>query len=212
MSCRRKIINFTTLLVIVITSPSSALATDNIQIKSATIFNTACTRCHEGECSGRMAFHLPKDATDKHIRRHGGELSIETTRQLFELLRYMKEECRFYPLSIDLAQDRIWGIDNLDKLRSPSNKAYFVPLGLLDPGLYQLLLEGLNDETNYCIEIINDEFDYFDKKKVNVESEQMSLNFQADNRSKYYLRITSRKPVSLKRIELFAREKKSANN
>ena len=212
MSYHRKIINFTTLLVIVITSPSSVLAADNIQIKSATIFNTSCTRCHEGECSGRMAFHLPKDATDKHIRRHGGELSIGTTRQLFELLRYMKEECHFYPFSFALAQDRIWGSNILAKLQSPSNNAYFVPLGRLEPGLYQLLLEGLNKNTNYSIEIINNEFDYFDQKKLNGESEKMILQFQADEYSEYYLRITSRKPISLKRIELFAREKKSANN
>lgn len=100
----------------------------------------------------------------------------------------------------------------LGKLKSPSNQAYFVPLGLLEPGLYQLLLEGLTDNTNYCIEIINNEFDYFDIKKVNGESEKMSLQFQADERSEYYLRITSKKPVNLKRIELLASDKNSAND
>ena len=100
----------------------------------------------------------------------------------------------------------------LDKLRPPSNQAYFLPLGLLEPGLYQLLLEGLNDNSDYCIEIINNEFDYFDKKKVNGESGKMSLQFQADVRSEYYLRITSRKPISLSRIELLIREIKNTNN
>jgi hypothetical protein len=159
-----------------------------------------------------MTFHLPKSAADQHIRRHGGEISIETTRQLFELLRYMKEECGFYPLSVGLAQDRVWGRDKLDKLRSPSNKAYFVHLGRLEPGLYQLLLEGLSDNSNNCTEIINSEFDYFDLKKVDGEDEKMSLQFRADERSEYYFRITSKKPISIKRIELLANEKNSANN
>lgn len=172
-----------------------------MQIESVIIFNTSCARCHEGECSGRMTFHLPKSASDQHIRRHGGELSIETNRQLFELMRYMKEECSFYPLSIGLAQHRVWGSDMLGTLQTSSNQAYFVPLGLLEPGIYQLLLEGLSDNADYCIEIVNNEFEYFDKEKVNWGREIMGLQFHADVRSEYYLRITSNKPVSLKSIE-----------
>ena len=212
MSYLKKIIHYTILLATVITAPSFVFATDNIQIQSSVIFNTSCARCHEGECSGRLTFHLPKSAADQHIRRYGGEQSIKEIRQLFELLRYMKEECSFYPLSVALAQDRIWDSDILGKLQSPSNNAYFVPLGRLEPGLYQILLEGLNKNTNYCIEIINNEFDYFEQKKLNWESEKMILQFQADEHSEYYLRITSKKPISLKRIELLASEKNSANN
>lgn len=212
MSYLGKIIQYTILLATVIISPSFVFATDTIQIESVIIFNTSCARCHEGQCSGRLTFHFPKRAAYQHISRFGGELSIETIRQLFELLRYTKEECSFYPLSVGLIQDRIWRSKMLGKLQSPSNQAYFVPLGLLEPGLYQLLLEGLTDNTNYCIEIINNEFDYFDIEKVNGESEKMSLQFQADERSEYYLRITSKKPVNLKRIELFASDKNSAND
>ncbi|WP_146066779.1 hypothetical protein [Candidatus Venteria ishoeyi] len=155
---------------------------------------------------------MPKSATDQHIRRHGSELSKKMIQELFELLRYMKEECSFYPLSVALSQDRIWGSDKLSKLRSPSNNAYFVPLGYLELGLYQLLLEGLGDNANYCIEIINGEFEYFVEKTVNRESEKLSLQFQADERSNYYLRIKSKKPISLKRIEMLTSKKNGANN
>ncbi len=212
MSYLREIIHYTILVAIVITLPPSVLATDSIQIESTIIFNTSCAQCHEGECSGRMTFHLPKSAADEHIRRHGGELSKKTIRELFELLRYMKEECSFYPLSVALSQDRIWGSDKLTKLRSPSNNAYFVPLGYLEPGLYQLLFEGFDDNANYCIEIINGEFEYLVEKTVNKESEILSLHFQAGERSNYYLRIKSKKPISLKRIEILARENNGANN
>jgi hypothetical protein len=212
MSSLKKTIYYIILLATFVITPPFVFATDNIQIESAIIFNTSCARCHEGGCSGRLTFHLPKSAADQHIRRYGGEVSIETIQQLYELLRYMKEECSFYPFSVGLIQDRIWGIDNLGKLQSPSNKAYFVPLGPLQPSLYLLMLEGLNENTNYCIEIINNEFNYFDQKKVNGEGEKMSLEFQADEYSEYYLRITSEKPINIKRIELVASDKNSTNN
>lgn len=202
MSYLSKRIIHKNLLAIVVTLPSFVLASDIIKIESAIIFNTSCARCHEGECSGRLSFHLPKGATDQHIRRYGGELSLGTIRQLFELLRYMKEECSFYPLSLALTKDRIWGSDTLAKLRSPSNHSYFMPLGLLGAGLHQLLLEGLNENTSFYVEIVNSEFDFFGNEIVNGESEQKVLLFQVDVRSEYFLRITAQQPIFIKRLEL----------
>jgi len=204
MSYSRKIIYHAIIFAIFITLDSFVFATENIKNESVIIFNTTCTRCHEGECSGRMTFHLPKSKADQHIRRHGGELSIETSRQLFRILRYMKEECSFYPLSVDHAKDRFWGSNMLDKLHSPSNLAYFVPLGFLKPGLYELLLDGLNEKSNYCIEIINSEFDYYDTEKVNNENKKISLQFEADVHLEYYFRIISKKTITLKRIQLIS--------
>ena len=121
MSYLGKIIQYTILLATVIISPSFVFATDTIQIESVIIFNTSCARCHEGQCSGRLTFHFPKRAAYQHISRFGGELSIETIGQLFELLRYMKEECSFYPFSLTLIKDRIWDSDILAKFHSLSN-------------------------------------------------------------------------------------------
>ena len=202
MSSFLRIIKYKILIAVIITSPSLVMASDNIQIESNVIFNTSCARCHEGECSGRLSFHLPKSAADQHIRRHGGELSLETTRQLFELLRYMKEECGFYPFSLTLIEDRIWNSDTLAKFRSLSNKAYFIPLGHMEPGLYQLLFEGLNDISNICVEIINDEFDFIEKESINGKAEQQRLQFHVDERSEHFLRITATFPIRLNRIEL----------
>ena len=47
MSYLKKIINYTIILLIVITSPSYVFGADNIQTESAVIFNTTCARCHE---------------------------------------------------------------------------------------------------------------------------------------------------------------------
>lgn len=202
MSLSRIMTWATILLAILIISPSFVFATDDIQIRSAIIFNTSCARCHEGECSGRMTFHLPKRSAEQHIHRHGGELSKETSEQLFELLRYMKEECRFYPFSVGLAQDQMWDSDMLSKFRSPSSQAYFLPLGFLVPGLYELQLEGINDKANTCIEIINNEFDYFDKNNINWDNGKVTLQFHADERSEYFLRISNKKPIRLNNIKL----------
>lgn len=176
-------------------------ASDNIPIESSVIFNTTCARCHEGQCSGRMSFHLPEDAANQHIRRHGGELSQERIRQLFKLLRYMKEECSFYPIPLALIKFQIWDREMLNKFQSPSRQAYFMPLGLLEPGMYQLLFEALNN-TKFCVEIINEEFDFIEKDSLYGESGRKTLKFQADERSEYFLRLTAQDPINLMKLGL----------
>lgn len=156
--------------------PASVCAYDNIPFGPSAIFNTTCARCHEGECSGRMSFHLPEKAANQHIRRHGGELSPENIRQLFKLLRYMKEECSFYPTTFALMNDQTWEREMLNKFRSPSKQAYFMPLGLLEPGVYQLIFKEFNT-TNSCVEIINDEFDFIDNESLTGGHGEKNCNF-----------------------------------
>ncbi len=195
------------LIAIFIAFPSWASATESFRIESKIIFNTACARCHEGECSGRMSFHLEKSAADKHIQRYAGEISAQTTQQLFELLRYMKEECSFYPFEHALVNDQKWSSDTLAKFHSVSQKAYFIPLGQLDSGSYQLNFDGFNDTTNSCIEIINQQFDFIDKEKVNDENERLVLQFQVDESSGHYLRIRANAPITVNQLELFFQQK-----
>lgn len=176
-------------------------ASDKISVESTVIFNTACARCHEGECSGRMSFHLPEDAANQHIRRHGGTLSQEQILQLIKLLRYMKEECSFYPLPFALINDKIWEHDVLNKFQSPSRQAYFIYLGLLEPGMYQLLFEE-HTSTKFCVEIINDEFEFTDKDSLYEEDGKKKLKFHIEQRSDHFLRLTAQKPFMLKKLEL----------
>lgn len=189
------------LLVIFLLLPSFVFASENILFKSVVIFNTSCARCHEGQCSGRMSFHLPEEAANQHIIRHGGELSQVSIRQLFILLRYMKEECSFYPLPDALVNDWIWASEMLNKFQSPSRQEYFIPIGLLQPGWYQFLFEELNN-TKFCAEIINDEFDFVDKDSLYGEHGNKRLKFHIEERLEYFLRLTAQKPINLKRLEL----------
>lgn len=135
----------------------------------------------------------------------------ETVLQLYELLRYMKEECQFYPITSGFERDGIWDSDELNKLKSPSNQAYFVYLGILETGLYQLSLEGIDAHAESCIEVIDDEFDYYEKEQIQATQGKMVLQFYADKRSAYYLRITTRRPVALTRIELALTENNPAS-
>ena len=193
---------FKTLLAAIVILPSPVFTYDHINIESKVIFNTTCARCHEGECSGRMSFHLPESAADQHILRHGGELSPQIISQLFELLRYMKEQCSFYPFAQALTQQGIWNSDALAKFHTPSNKAYFIPLGQIEPGDYQLRFKGFNEKTNICVEIINGEFNFIEKESINRETQPNKLNFHIEQQSKHFLRITAQKPISLNQLEL----------
>ncbi len=189
------------LLVSTLLLPSYAMTSDKISIESTVIFNTTCARCHEGQCSGRMSFHLPEEAANQHIRRHGGELSQERIQQLYRLLRYMKEECSFYPIQHALVNDKRWDHDMLNKFQSPSKQAYFLPLGLLESGLYQLLFDEL-ENTKFCVEIINNEFDFIDKDSLYGDSGRKLLKFHVEERSEYFLRITARETIILKSLGL----------
>ena len=201
MNVLPKIFQYNLLPAIILILPLFVFASDTITVKSTVIFNTACARCHEGECSGRMSFHLPEEAANQHIRRHGGDLSLSDIRHLFKLLRYMKEECSFYPLPHALMNDQKWDRTMLDTFRSPSRQAYFMPLGLLKPGMYQLSFEAL-DNTKFCAEIINEEFDFSDKDSLFGKTNKKELKFHAEQHLYYFLRLTAQQAISLEKLTL----------
>ena len=182
--------------------PAPLTASDAIPIAAAVVFNTACARCHEGECSGRMSLDLPRDAADEHVRRHGGALPDETVRQLGELLRYMKEQCAFYPLPLALATDRVWGQDSLDQLRSPAGTAYFLPLGRLGAGEHRLRIDGLEPGIRTCVDLVTADFDSVTPEAVTQEGEQRGLRFRIDTPVEVFLRITAERSITMTRAEL----------
>lgn len=179
-----------------------APAVDRVSLESAVIFNTSCARCHEGECSQRLSFRLPEDAADSHVRRYGGELSKGSVRQLAELLRYMKEDCGFYPFPHAMIRDRVWDSDRLDTLRSPSGQAYFLPLGFLQPGLYRLLFKGIDDGCGLTVEVIDSDFDFVDHEGLRDEGGVQVIVLGIEKASAYFLRIYAQQPISIPRLEI----------
>ncbi len=188
--------------VAILAARSALAAPEGISIESAVVFNTRCARCHEGECSGRLSFHLQADAADEHIRRHGGALALETVRNLGELLRYMKERCAFFPLQLALEKDRRWGRDTLDRLRDPDGTAYFLPLGRLKPGPYHLWLDGLNHRAGICAELIAADFDWVEHEGIAQVGERHGLRFQIEVPTEVFLRVGTQEPITLTQVEL----------
>jgi len=90
----------------------------------------------------------------------------------------------------------------LAKLRSPSKNGYFLPLGLLEPGSYQVKIEGLGSSNRYCTEVISNELEQLEHEVGTGNGEQMTLQFQTRERSEYFLRITSQKPITITLLEL----------
>lgn len=112
------------------------------EIPSATVvrFNTVCTNCHEGECSGRLSFQSGVPAASNHIRRYLGALSEPEVVDLFALLKYTKEQCRQFPVKPEIPASGKWGAKELESWRNPVEGGYFVPLGTLKSGEHRLHL------------------------------------------------------------------------
>lgn len=190
------------LWLIMIAIPSIGVCDDRVRTESIATFNTNCARCHEGECSGRMTFHMSKDVADQHIQRHTGKLSQEIYQELHELLHYMKVECSYYPLDLALSDDGFWSENQLSPLRSHTGKAYFIPLGTLQPNSYNLSFSGPHDSARLCVEIINDEFDFIEKMTLKSDDDNTVLNYQVDESGKYYLRISAQISFNINNIDI----------
>lgn len=171
-------------------------------MESTVLFNTNCARCHEGECSGRLSFHLPPEAADQHVRRHGGDLPAKQVRELSELLRYMKEDCAFYPLPFALALDGAWGTETLRRLRSASGETYFLPLGTLSPGGHRVLLQGPGPTARPCVELIDGEFGYLDGVELEPEEGGWHLRFRTEAAGMLFLRVKIPVHAELTRVEI----------
>lgn len=76
---------------------AAAFAADQLPTASIVRFNTVCTNCHEGECSGRLSFHTGAKEALGHMQRYLGSISDSQAENLFVLLRHTKERCAPYP-------------------------------------------------------------------------------------------------------------------
>ena len=94
-----------------------AAAQPTIPPASVVRFNILCATCHEGECSSRLSFKLDPGATDSHIRRYTGDLSLQAARELNALLEHMKLNCGYYAIDLPSPQDGRWSIARQDTRR-----------------------------------------------------------------------------------------------
>ena len=187
-----KIANFLFLIT------TSLFCTQNITLKNAVIFNTLCAKCHEGECSGRLSFDTGSKAASSHIKRYAGDISISKSeiKEFFTLLNYMKKEC-----ALLMPEDGKWRPENLSHFSLPSYEGYFIPLGVLKSGSYNLSIETKEDIL-FRVEILSDQFDHFLDQSTCSDEKEKKLNFKVDEAANIFLRIRSKKPLHITNLAI----------
>ena len=111
---------------------------ETIPLASVVRFNTVCSTCHEGECSGRMSFHTGSDAARNHMQRYLGSIDETEAKQLFAMLRHTKEQCTHYPLAGAVTVGHTLSAEQLVQWHNPQQGGYFIPLGQLNKGGHRL--------------------------------------------------------------------------
>ena len=110
-------------------------------IETIVQFNTVCSSCHEGQCSGRLSFDSSAAAAHSHVERYIGKASEVHVAALFAMLQHVKESCAHYPSVPIRPATGAWEAAELAPWRNAQAGAYFIPLGRLAAGRWQLQLE-----------------------------------------------------------------------
>ena len=146
------------IVVAVVGMTYATMGAAEVSRATAVKFNTVCTRCHEGECSGRLSFSSGVAATRSHVRRYLPSSSSLEVEELFAILKYTKELCAHYPLPDAVPANGVWDVEALRQWRSPDGDGYFIPLGRMRQGVYRLGLR-FDGKAEASVRITNEKFD-----------------------------------------------------
>ncbi len=177
---------------------TSLYSVENISLKSSVTFNTLCSKCHEGQCSGRLTFDTGSATASNHIKRYSDDsnLSKIETEEFFSLLNYMKKECKLF-----MPNDVKYSFKNLSLFATSTHKAYFIPLGKLKKGDYTFEIK-VKDDLPFRVEIISSLFDSYLDRSVCSCAKKREFHFNIDEDINYFLRIKSKKPLYLEVLEI----------
>ena len=166
---------------------TAAIAAD-ISLGSVVRFNTTCAMCHEAECSGRLSFDLGQQASDDHIRRYAGDEPPAARNELRALLEHMKRNCVYYPISLEVPQDKRWRAAMLAVLRSAAEDTYFVPLGELAAGRYRAALR-FDGPADASAQVISASFDSTEHTGLRADDGTTDFVFGIEHNGSYFLRL-----------------------
>jgi hypothetical protein len=192
-------------VVLVTGSSRDAVAADEPAVEAVAVFGTACARCHEGECSGRLSLGLDVEASTDHIVRHAGPVSKASIERLFGMLEYMKRECTYPPLDVPIPPDGVWSRAALARLCRPSRHSYFIPLGSLEPGRHSLEL-AFGNEPHVHAEVVTWTLELLIDQPLEIENRRATVEFQTPEASQPFLRLVAREPIELERLTLVGEE------
>lgn len=169
--------------------------------ESVTAFNTVCAKCHEGQCSGRLSFGDEAERSAEHIQRHYPRAAVDSrvSTELFTLLAHMKAKCAFHPLKAPPNGERSWRDDTLDKLSTPDERYYFIPLGRLPAGRHRIDLE-LERDTRLTIHLVRADFEMLVDECASTTGRRISVPFEVEEAAEHYLRLYPRDAVRVTRL------------
>lgn len=164
---------------------------DAAEVSRASVvkFNTVCASCHEGECSGRMSFSSGVAAAQGHVRRYLPSASSLDVEELFALLKYTKERCAYYPLADAIPANGMWDAETLRQWRNPGGENYFIPLGRMRRGNYQLGLR-FDGETAASVRITDEKFDVL-LEEQQCKKQVFSWTLPVADKALYFLHLKS---------------------
>jgi len=175
--------------------------------ESVVIFNTICAKCHEAQCSERMSFDDALESSRNHIVRHYGAASDKQwlQKELFAILKYMKEKCAYYPMETMLPPKRLWSGDILNKMATLLERNYFFPLGPFSSGKYRIELE-LEKDTKVTVHLVSEEFDMVVEDCFITSNMELEIPFSITESGNHYFRMYPQEPVRIKRFAVITIE------
>lgn len=187
------------LVLVGLVSSFPVLAEDQFSREAVLRFNTVCAHCHEGQCSGRLSFALGPEATYNHIRRFTGDVPDAQALELNEVLGYMKRHCAYAPLA-PVAKTALSG-GELQGFRDSFSGNYFLPLGRLHVGDYELYLELAKPQA-IRVEIIADDFEPLVDECRGPAADGVEIRVRLEERTSLFLRVRSPNGLLLEQIRL----------
>lgn len=166
---------------------------DNLSRSAAVKFDMACARCHEGECSGRLAVSASPAAVRSHVWRYFPSATPGEVDELFAILKYEKMHCARRPLPVSGPANGNWDAMALRQWQGPNGDSYFVPLGKLARGNHDLTLV-FGKAAEVKLRVSNEKFDTLLEQWLHRDK-AFHLQFQVGVASNYYLHLDADAPL-----------------
>lgn len=172
-----------------------------VSLPSFVQFNTVCLKCHEAQRSGRLSFDSAADSRS-HILRYAGRLTDAELEEMFVMLRYMKEQCGYYPL-LGVPGGGRWTAAEASRLRSADQLSYFIPLGALERREYLLRLR-FDAEARGAVRITSVSFEELVHEPLRAEHGELLVRLRPLQAAAHYLHLHLDRPATLLELELAA--------
>lgn len=189
---------FAALLLLLISSYGHA---EIVSSRHWALFNTACARCHEAQCSGRLSLGQDDARSRAHVERYAGNLTDDLHQQLFSYLQHMKEFCGFAAIPLSFESRTVWSEAELASFHSPNGEAYFVPLGELVEGKHRLQVRLTGGD--WSAQVVSATFDILAEAASCGAGEEFGLEFTSSG-GMHYLRVMGRKALLVQELRLGA--------